>query len=99
MVSNRVVLGVVLEDVTLTVDELARACTCESRWVIERFESGVLPCVTNAPGEPRFASAALMRAKRLLALERAFEADAELAALTVDLIEEVEALRRQLKRR
>ena len=48
-------------------------------------------------GERRFASAEFVRARRLRALERDFDADAELAALTVDLIEEVESLRRRLR--
>jgi len=99
MTSEAILIGVVLEDAALSVDELARACACEPRWVIERIESGVLECTVVTTGERRFASAELARAKRLLALERAFDADAELAALTVDLIEEVEALRRQLDRR
>ena len=98
MASSEILVGVVLEDVALSVEELACACACEPRWVIERIDSGVLECTVVTTGEWRFASAGLIRAKRLLALERAFDADAELAALTVDLIEEVESLRRQLNR-
>jgi len=96
MTSSEILVGVVLEDVALSVDEMARACACEPRWVIDRIASGVLECTVVTTGERRFASAGLARARRLLALERAFDADPELAALTVDLIEEVEALRRQL---
>lgn len=97
MTSEAILIGVLLEDAALSVDELARACACERRWVVERIESGVLQCTVVTTGERRFASAELARAKRLLALERAFNADAELAALTVDLIEEVESLRRELR--
>ena len=42
----------------------------------------------------RFTSAQLLRARRLADIERTFEANEELAALVVDLIEEVERLRR-----
>ena len=87
--------GVVLDEAMLTIDELARACACEPHWVVERVEIGVLEC-TLETGEPRFASAGLARARRLLELERRFDADPELAALAVDLIEEVQALRRRL---
>lgn len=45
----------------------------------------------------RFRSPDLMRARRLAALERDFDANPEMAALTADLIEEVEALRRRLR--
>ena len=97
MTRDQILIGVLLEDAALSVDELARACACESRWVVERTESGALACTVVAGGERRFTSSELVRARRLLALERRFDADAELAALTVDLIEEVEALRRRLR--
>jgi chaperone modulatory protein CbpM len=41
----------------------------------------------------RFTSVHLVRARRLAEIERTFEANDELAALVVDLIEEVERLR------
>jgi chaperone modulatory protein CbpM len=93
--SLRVVSGVLLEEVALDVEELSRACAVEPQWVLERVEAGLLECsVVAAAGERRFASAALLRARRLRALERDFDANPELAALTVDLIEELERLRR-----
>lgn len=98
MTRDDILIGVLLDDAALSVDELASACRCEPRWVIERIESGVLECVVVASGERRFASAELVRARRLLALERGFDADPELAALTADLIEEVASLRRELAR-
>lgn len=97
MTQEDILIGVLLEDDALSVDELARACACETRWVLERIESGVLSCTVMRAGEWRFASSDLMRARRLLAMERDFDANPELAALTVDLIEEVEALRRRLR--
>ncbi|HVF64752.1 MAG TPA: chaperone modulator CbpM [Casimicrobiaceae bacterium] len=93
----KVMTGVVLEEVSLTIDELAWACACERRWVVEHVESGALTSVSISSGERVFASAELARARRLLALEREFDADPELAALTVDLIEEVGRLRRRLR--
>jgi chaperone modulatory protein CbpM len=88
--------GVVVDEAMLTIDELARACACEPAWVAERIELGILECHLAAGGEARFASAGLVRARRLLAIERRFDADPELAALAVDLIEEVQMLRRRL---
>ena len=92
MENGPVVSGVVLEEATLSVEELSRVCAVEPHWVIERVEAGLLQCIAGR----HFASAALVRARRLRALERNFDANAELAALTVDLIEEVERLRRRL---
>lgn len=96
MTRDASLIGVLLDDVALSLEELATACACEPGWIVERIESGVLDCVFVTAGERRFASAQLTRARRLLALERTFDADIELAALTVDLIEEVESLRRRL---
>lgn len=91
----RVESGVLLEDAALSVEDLSRACSVTVQWVVERVESGLLEC---SPGEAaRFSSAALRRARRLRALETGFEATPELAALTVDLIEEVERLRALLR--
>ena len=93
-----VLSAVALEDAALTVDELARACAVQTHWVVERVQSGLLGSVTTvtAVSELRFRSPELTRARRLRALERDFDANPELAALAVDMIEEVERLKRQL---
>ena len=92
----------------MTADELAHACSVQTAWVIEHVQAGLLvgisvtsvssvttPAATSP--EMRFTSPELVRARRLLALERNFDANPELAALAVDLIEEVEHLRRRLQ--
>ena len=86
----------VLGSSALNVDELARSCGVEPAWVLDRVESGVLQ-VDLASGEWRFDSVTLLRARRLVALERTFDADPQLAALTADLIEEVARLKRRLR--
>jgi chaperone modulatory protein CbpM len=53
--------------------------------------SGLLDA--GAAATMRFTSVQLLRARRLADIERTFEANEELAALVVDLIEEVERLR------
>ena len=90
----RVQGGMLLEDAALSAEELSRACSVTVQWVVERVDAGLLEC----SGERRFSSAALRRARRLRELETVFDADPELAALTVDLIEEVERLRALLRR-
>lgn len=98
MTQEDILTGVLLEEAALTLDELARACAVEPHWIIERIEAGFL---RGAPTEPvacmRFTSVELVRAQRLAATERDFDANPELAALVVDLIEEVERLRARLK--
>jgi chaperone modulatory protein CbpM len=86
----------VLGEAAFTADDLARACGVDAGWVRERVEAGVLQ-VNPATGEWRFDSTTVVRARRIRRLEAGFEADPQLAALTVDLIEEVDRLRQRLR--
>ncbi|MGP1681956.1 MAG: chaperone modulator CbpM [Giesbergeria sp.] len=91
-----------LGDDSLTLEELARACRRAPEWVSEHVEAGVIapqPTDTVATGLVtwRFASTTLVRARRVADLEAFFDADPSLAALTVDLMEEVDELRRKLQ--
>ena len=88
--------GEVLGEAAFTAEDLARACGVGSGWVRERVEAGVLQ-VNTVTGEWRFDSTTLVRARRLQRLEAGFDADPQLAALTVDLIEEVQRLRERLQ--
>ena len=98
------VSGVLIDETTLTIVELANACSVEYTWVVQHVEDGLLHCsdgaVTAAVSSAdrrdwRFASAALIRARRLANIERTFDANAEVAALVVDLLEEVAVLKQQ----
>jgi len=97
MQQDDILTGVVLDEVALTVEDLARACAVESQWVVERVEAGLLGSASVRTVEWRFVSADLARARRLAELERDFDANQELAALVVDLIEEVTRLRGRLR--
>lgn len=96
--SEPVLTGVLIDDATLTLDEFCAACATDRDWVIVRIETGLLECCekTGDCVEHRFASRHLLRARRLLEIERDFDANAELAALVVDLGEEVRRLRARL---
>jgi len=96
MAQDDVLTGVVLDEDALTLEDLARACAVESQWIVERVEAGFLGSASLKSVEWRFVSADLVRARRLAALERDFDANQELAALVVDLIEEVGRLRGRL---
>lgn len=101
-VTNKVI-GVLLEDSALSLEELARACAVEPDWVVRHVETGVLLQDGATPGQAgqvsawRFTSVDLVRARRLREVEAVFDANAELAALVVDLSEEVARLRRRLQ--
>ena len=87
--------AVLVDEETLDLQELASACAVPPAWVVERVEAG-LPEYSSSGGEMRFASAHLVRARRMVTTERCFDANQELAALVADLIEEIEQLRRKV---
>jgi chaperone modulatory protein CbpM len=93
MVGNQIVTGVLLEEVALEVEELARACQVEPDWVVRHVQAGVL----GDAAARRFRSSDLARARRLLELERQFDANEDLAALVIDLADEVRRLRARLR--
>lgn len=90
--------AVPLDETALTLDELARACAVEPGWVVHRVRTGILLGGTDAAPEAwRFTSVDLVRARSLLRIERDFDANEEVAALVVDLTEEVRRLKRRLR--
>lgn len=96
--NRQTVQAELLGEGALSAEDLARACGVQVTWVHERVQAEVLR-VDASSGQWRFDSTTLVRARRLARLETSFGADPQLAALTADLIEEVEQLRRQLRRR
>ena len=100
LTGNPTISGVLIDETALTIDELANACSVEITWVQQRVQDGFLECaevaLSASPQSWRFASPALVRARRLASIERTFDANPEISALVADLLEEVATLRRQL---
>lgn len=97
MTPTEIVRAVPLDEAALTLEELARACAVEPDWVVQRVQTGIL--LRDAPAQAalwRFTSVDLVRARRLREVERAFDAGQELAALVVDLSDEVRRLKARL---
>lgn len=90
--------GVPLEEVALSLEELARACDVEPEWVVRHVRAGVLG-EGNAieMTSVRFRSSDLLRARGLLSLEKTFDANEEIAALVLDLGDEIHRLRDRLR--
>jgi chaperone modulatory protein CbpM len=90
--------GVLLDDSALSVDQLARACEVDVDWVVRHVQAGVLGGDAGAAsGHYRFRSADLVRARLLASLERDFDANEEIAALVIDLGDEIRRLRTRLR--
>ena len=93
-----ILIGSLLEDSWLTLEQLAAACSVEPDWLLLHIEAGLFPHAECVAGTWRFSAAGLSRARRMRQLERDFEAVPELAALMADLMEEMDALRARLRR-
>jgi len=86
------------EDLQLTLVELCRVCRAPEEqvrvWVVE----GVLTPIGAAPHEWRFTGASLRRARLAASLTRDLELNAPGVALALDLMDQIEALKSQLRR-
>ncbi len=86
---------IVEETVVLSVAELSRAMSVDERHIVELVEEGVISVLQiDAPGW-RFSGAALRRARIALRLERELGVNLPGVALALDLLEELEQLRRE----
>jgi chaperone modulatory protein CbpM len=92
--------GAIFEETALlTVKDLSRMCAVDERHIVEYVEEGVLHVVQVDTTEWHFTGAALRRARLALRLERDLELNLAGVALALELMEELEHLRRELKAR
>lgn len=90
--------GVLLDEVALSLEELARACAVEPGWVVRHVRAGVLGSGDSVEVSTwHFHSGDLVRARRLLSVESAFDANEDIAALVLDLGDEIHRLRARLR--
>jgi chaperone modulatory protein CbpM len=87
------------ESALLTVKDLSRMCAVEERHIVEFVEEGVLSVVEMNAAEWHFTGTALRRTRLALRLERDLEINLAGVALALELIEELERLRRELNAR
>lgn len=92
-------IAVVLEGAQLTLDDIVVSCTVSREWIIEHVQAGVLLDEPGPdPGLWAFTGRDLRRARRMIELERTFDANPELAGLVADMLEEIEYLRGRVPR-
>ena len=97
MGDDDILIGSLMEDSWLTLEQVAAACRVEPAWLVHHIEEGLFPRAESVAGTWRFSGVSLLRARRMRQLERDFDAVPELAALMADLLEELDALRTQLQ--
>lgn len=98
MDDHNVLVGCVMEEAWLTLEQIAAACAADPEWLAQRLDEGCFPDTESVAGVWRFSAAAILRARRMRQFERDFDAEPELAALIADLLAEADALRARLRR-
>jgi chaperone modulatory protein CbpM len=86
---------IVEESVVLSVAQLSRMISVDERHIVELVEEGVLSVLEIDASEWRFSGAALRRARIALRLERDLGVNLPGVALALDLLEELQRLRRE----
>jgi chaperone modulatory protein CbpM len=86
------------EGVTISMSEICVACSCRSEWVVELVNEGILQPLTDEPEELFFSGDSLTVAQAAQRLQRDLGVNLEGVALVLELLDEVKALRAQLRR-
>ncbi len=90
--------GVIVErELRFTLVELSHACDVDATRIIALVEEGVLPAAGDSPDQWWFEGVLLRRARRALRLSEDLHLDAGSTALVLDLLDEIEWLRAQLR--
>lgn len=89
---------IVEEQVEFTLVELSRACGVDEQQVSALIVEGVIEPIGGQPTEWRFSGSSLRRARVAVRLSRDLGINTPGVALALDLIDEIEALRRRLQR-
>lgn len=90
--------GIILDEQTeLTLAELSRACAAQAEVIIELVDEGVLEPIGHEPQRWRFTGVHLRRARVAVRLQRDLGLNLAGAALALQLLDEVEALRERLR--
>jgi len=97
-IQGQVLQGILVDESTLlSVEDLCRICAIERSHVAAFVEEGVLEVATVDAEEWRFRGDALRRARIAVRLQRDLELNLVGVALALDLMDEIERLRRDLK--
>ena len=84
-------------ETSLSLDQLCRLCGADTAVIVELVEEGILPASGAAPPTWAFEGAALSRARRALRLHRDLQINLAGVALALDLMDELDLLRRRLR--
>jgi len=95
---GQVISAVIVDEQVFDSDQFAQVCGVSLEWVSVHVQAGVFEVAGDGPTRWRFSGHEIRRARQIKALERDFNALPELAALVIDLQDEVARLRSLLHR-
>ena len=90
-------IGTVIEEDSLTLGQLCRACGVHADWVISLVEEGIIEPQGDDMRLWRFSGASLVRARSALRIQHDLGVNLAGIALILDLVEELESLRAHMK--
>lgn len=94
---GRVLAGVVIDTTAeFTLGDLCSACSMHADWLIELVEEGILEPIGPDPAHWRFVGGSLRRAQIVRRLQSDLGVNLAGAALALDLINQIDDLRRRL---
>ncbi|UJF24330.1 MerR family transcriptional regulator [Suttonella sp. R2A3] len=82
------------QDIYLNFSEILNATDCEAEWVLSLIEESVI-IVDGEPQNATYSGAQLTLLRRAQRIRRDFDASAPATALILELLDELEALRRK----
>ena len=72
MRDDDILIGTLMEESWLTIEQMAAACRTEPEWLIRHLDEGLFPAAESVAGVWRFSGTCLLRARRMHALEKDF---------------------------
>ena len=97
--SASVVRAELVDTATLcTVDELCLACSVDANWISELVDHGVIEPICQVGADWRFTSVTIVRVAKAKRLERDLNLNPPGLAIVLDLLDEIDVLRAQLKK-
>ncbi|WP_066569263.1 chaperone modulator CbpM [Snodgrassella sp. CFCC 13594] len=82
------------QDVELSFNELVRACGDQSDWVLSLIQENVIT-ISGEPHQAHYSGYHLAQVRRAYRIHRDFNASASATALILELLDELEELRRR----
>jgi chaperone modulatory protein CbpM len=96
---DQTLAGIIFDETAvLSLEDLSRMCSVDASHIMEFVEEGVLS-VIQVRSEWHFTGDALRRARLAVRLQRDLQLNMAGVALAVELLEEIQRLRRQIESR